>query len=222
MIVRSSFIRVRAMYTPKHFEETRLDILHELMRAHALATLTVMTADGLSANHIPMLVEAGGPFGVLRGHVARANPVWREYSPQVEALAIFQGPETYITPSWFATKHETAKAVPTWNYVVVHAYGPLKVVDDRTWLKNHVTALTDKNEASRTEPWRVTDAPAEYIDRLLQEIIGIEIPIARLSGKWKVSQNRTAKDKQGVVDGLMRDGTETAMAMATLVKRESP
>lgn len=211
------------MYIPKHFEETRIEVLHELMRTHSLATLVTSTIGGLTANHLPLLIEPGeGPFGVLRGHVARANPLWREYSPQVEALVIFQGPQTYITPSWFATKRETAKAVPTWNYVVAHAYGPLKILDDRDWLRGHVTALTNKNEAGRAEPWQVSDAPTDYIERLLQEIVGIEIAITRIAGKWKVSQNRPAKDKQGIVDGLTQDGDETALAMAELVRTKLP
>jgi transcriptional regulator len=208
------------MYLPKHFEETRVETLHALIRAHPLGALVTLTPGGLDANHIPFEVDpAPAPFGTLRGHVARANPVWKESARETEALVLFQGPETYISPSWYPTKQETARVVPTWNYVVVHAHGPLRVIDDREWLRAFVTRLTNRHEGGRRDPWKVTDAPADFIDTQLGAIVGLEIPIARLAGKWKVSQNRPAQDQDGVVGGLSQEGHPAASAMAELVRR---
>jgi transcriptional regulator len=210
------------MYLPKHFEETRVETLHELIRAHPLGALVTPGPAGLTANHIPFEVDLDpAPLGTLRGHVARANPVWGETPPGAEVLVLFQGPETYISPSWYPSKQETARVVPTWNYAVVHAHGPLRAIEDRDWLRAFVTRLTDRHEAARREPWKVTDAPADFIDRQLGAIVGIEIPIARLVGKWKVSQNRPAPDRAGVVEGLSQVGHPAASAMAELVRRAS-
>jgi transcriptional regulator len=208
------------MYLPKHFEETRSEVLHELIRAHPLATLVVLSARGLEANHLPLELDpAPAPFGTLRGHIARANPLWQDFSPEVEALAVFQGADAYISPSWYPTKQETAKVVPTWNYAVVHAYGPLRVSQDRAWLRSLVERLTDQQEAARHERWQVTDAPSDYIDGLLDAIVGIEIPITRLLGKFKLSQNRPARDRDGVVEGLRREGDPVAAMLAELVRQ---
>ena len=208
------------MYLPKHFEETRVEVLHQLIHAHPLGALVTMTPDGLDANHIPFEVDPSpAPFGTLRGHVARANPVWRDASRDVEALVIFQGPGLYISPSWYATKRETAKVVPTWNYVVVHAHGALRVIDNRDWLRDFVEKLTNRHEAGRREPWKVTDAPADFIDKQLGAIVGIEVPMTRLIGKWKVSQNRPAADRHGVVEALRQEGDHAAAAMADLVRQ---
>jgi len=208
------------MYLPKHFEETRVQVLHELIGAHPLGALVAMTSAGLDANHIPFEVDPEpAPFGTLRGHIARANGLWRDFSRDVEALVIFQGPGTYVSPAWYPTKQETAKVVPTWNYAVVHAYGVLRFIDDRDWLRAFVTKLTARHEAPRPDPWKVTDAPADYIEQMLGAIIGLEIPITRLVGKWKVSQNRPAQDRDGVVEGLLREGGRSAAAMAELVRR---
>lgn len=210
------------MYLPKHFEETRVEVLHELIRAYPLGTLVTLTAGGLDANHIPFEVDPDPrPFGTLRGHVARANPVWREASPGADALVIFQGPDTYISPSWYPTKRETGKVVPTWNYVVVHAHGTPRFIDDRAWLRAFVEKLTDRHEAQRREPWKVTDAPADYIDKQVGAIIGLEVPVTRLAGKWKLSQNRPAHDRAGVVEGLRRDAGHSAGIMADLVRRSN-
>jgi len=207
------------MYLPKHFEETRVQVLHELIHAHPLGALVVLTARGLGANHIPFEVDPDPtPFGTLRGHIARANPLWRDFSRDVEALAIFQGPGTYISPSWYPTKRETAKVVPTWNYAVVHAHGALQFIDDRAWLRAFVEKLTNRHEAERRDRWKVTDAPPDYIDKQLGAIIGLEIPITRLIGKWKVSQNRPAQDRDGVVEGLLQEGGHSAAAIASLVR----
>ena len=207
------------MYNPKHFEETRVDVLHQHIRAHPLAALVVVTGDGLDANHIPLEIDPDpAPFGTLRGHVARANPVWKQ-AHDTPALAIFQGPSTYISPAWYPTKQETSKVVPTWNYAVVHAHGTIRFIDDRTWLRAFVERLTDRHESTRPEPWKVTDAPADYIEKQLGAIIGLEIPITRLVGKWKVSQNRPAQDRDGAAEGLLREGGPSAAAMAELIRR---
>ncbi len=211
------------MYVPKHFAEPRVDVLHQLMRAHPLATLVTLTADGLDANHVPLLLSPEpGPFGSLRGHVARANPVWRDLTPDTggsEVLAIFHGPDAYITPSWYASKAETGKVVPTWNYAVAHAHGALRVVDDPVWIRAQMTALTAQGEAAFAEPWRVDDAPADYIEKLIGAVVGIEIVITRLSGKWKVSQNQSAANREGVVRGLLASGESDALHMARLVEQ---
>jgi transcriptional regulator len=199
------------MYNPQHFREERIPVLHDLIRSHSLATLVTMHPGGLMASHVPMLLDPQPePFGTLRCHLARANSQWRDFSPDVPALAIFSGPEHYISPLWYETTAETGKVVPTWNYAIVHAYGPLQVIEDAAWLREMVTNLTDVHESGFPEPWKVEDAPADFIAGQLKAIVGIEIPIARLEGKWKISQNRPAKDRQGVVSGLE--------AMAGLVK----
>ena len=208
------------MYVPSHFEETRLAVLHDLVRNHPLATLVTLDRDGLNANHIPIELDPEpSPLGTLRGHVSRANPMWRDFSADVGTLVIFQGPETYITPSWYQTKQESGKVVPTWNYAVVHAYGPLRIVEDPVWLRALVEKLTDRHEAQRAEPWEVADAPDDYIKGQLQGIVGIEIPIERLIGKWKVSQNRPEVDRKGVVQGLQELGKSDGGCMADLVDR---
>lgn len=210
------------MYQVGAFREERIDVMHALMRSHRLATL-VTVHDGVpEANHLPLLIDPDpAPNGTLRGHVARANPVWRQADGR-EVLAIFHGPQAYVTPSWYPSKRETGQVVPTWNYAVVHAWGPLTVHDDREWLRALVTRLTDQQEAALPQPWRVADAPADYLERMLGAIVGIEIPLARLSGKWKVSQNRTSADRAGVVDGLGSQGNAQAQAMADLVAGKRP
>ncbi len=208
------------MYLPAHFEETRIEVLHQLVCEHPLATLVTLAAGGLNANHIPLeLNSEPAPFGTLRGHVARANPVWRDLSPAVEALAIFQGPQRYITPAWYQTKKETGKVVPTWNYAVAHAYGPLRIIEDPRWLRRLVERLTNHNEAPRLEPWKVSDAPEDYIEAQLDAIVGIEMPITRLVGKWKVSQNRPQADRASVVEALDRLPDSDAAAMSELVRQ---
>ena len=204
------------MYLPKHFAEPRIEAMHELMRAYPLATLVTLTANGLDANHIPLqLVANGSPFGTLQGHVARANPLWQDFNKDGEILAIFRGPDAYISPSWYATKKETGKAVPTWNYAVVHAHGTLRVIDDATWLRTQIEALTTRNEASLPHPWAVTDAPDDYIEKMISAVVGIEIQITRLSGKWKVSQNQPGENQTGIVEALRSSGNN---AMAGLVE----
>jgi transcriptional regulator len=206
------------MYLPKHFEQPDVATLQQFVRAHPFAVLVTMTSRGLDGNHLPLLINAEPtPYGTLRGHVARANPIWRECDG-ADALVIFQGPDSFISPSWYPTKRETGSVVPTWNYVVVHAHGRLTVVEDRRWLRAHVEALTNRHEGDRQAPWAVTDAPADYIEKMVGAIVGIEMPIARLTGKWKLGQNRSERDREGVVDGLTREGTESASSMAALMR----
>lgn len=211
------------MYRVAAFSEDRVTVMHALIRAHPLATLVTSAGGVLEANHIPMLIDpAPAPHGTLRGHVARANPLWRERHEGGEALAIFQGPQAYVTPSWYPSKRDTGKVVPTWNYAVVHARGPLVVRDDRAWLRDLVSRLTDLQEAGLPQPWGIADAPADYIERMLEAIVGIEIPVVQLQGKWKVNQNRPEADRSGVIDGLVRRGDAQALAMAELVAGKRP
>ena len=211
------------MYIPQQFEETEVEVLHRLIRAHPLGALVTLTPNGLDANHIPFLVHPEpAPYGILYAHVARANPVWRDFARAGQALVIFQGPERFISPSWYPSKQETGQVVPTWNYAVVHAHGPLQVIDDPGWLRAHLTEMTNQQEAGRSVPWKVADAPAAYIDKLLAAIVGLALPIARLIGKWKVSQNRPAADREGVIEGLLQEGADPAVVMAGLVRQYAP
>lgn len=205
------------MHIPGAFRQDDIAAMHALMRAHPLATLVTLGPSGLAANHIPLLVDPHGPYGTLRGHVARANPVWREFDAAQGALAVFTGPDAYVTPSWYPAKAETGKVVPTWNYAVVHAAGPLVVHDDPAWVLSLVTALTQTHEAGRVEPWQVGDAPADYVERMVAAVVGIEIPIRRLEGKWKMSQNRSAADREGVAGGLQADDVAHAATMAAWI-----
>ena len=195
------------MYVPPLHKEDRIDVLHDAIRRTGLATLVTLTQDGLIASHVPMLLDADpAPYGTLVGHLARPNPQAR--GAIGEALAIFQGPEAYITPSWYETKRATGKVVPTWNYVTIHAYGTVEFFDDPERLRDVVTRLTERQEMPRAEPWAVTDAPADFIDVMLKGIVGFALPISRLEGKWKMSQNRPAEDRAGVIAGLQSDGRE--------------
>lgn len=207
------------MYIPKHFAEPRVDVLHQLIRTRPLSTLVTLSSSGLNANHVPLhLSPEPSPFGTLRGHVARANPIWNDINDKIEVLAIFHGPDVYVTPSWYPTKAETGKVVPTWNYAVAHAYGTLRVVDDPTWLRGHLVELTAHNEASFSEPWQLDDAPPDFIEKLIGAVVGIEIVITRLVGKWKTSQNQPTQNQGGVVRGLRASGVSDAIEMAALVE----
>jgi len=205
------------MYLPVQFEENRVEVLHALMRAHPFATLVSHGTDGLTADHLPLHLAAEiAPHGALQGHVARANPLWQQ-AADTDVLVVFQGPQTYVTPSWYATKREHGKVVPTWNYVVVHARGRLRVIDDPAWLRAQLEALVASHEAGFAEPWQIADAPPDYIDKMLTAIVGIEIAITRLTGKWKISQNQPAANRAGVVAGLREKATTDSLAMAELV-----
>jgi transcriptional regulator len=207
------------MYVPKHFEESRIDVLHGLIKANPFGTLVGLTTRGLVANHIPLEIEdTPAPLGMLRGHIARANPFWQECSTETEALVIFQAADSYISPSWYPTKKQNGKVVPTWNYAVVHAYGAVRFIDDKSWLRMFVEKLTNRHEAGRSEPWKITDAPPDFIDKQLDAIIGVEIPITSLQGKWKLSQNRPIEDREGMVQGLLQEGSDSALSLAKLVR----
>ena len=208
------------MYVPKLHEESDVSVLHALIKSHPLATWVTQSAGELLANHIPFLVDAKrGEFGTLIGHVARANPVWQSFSTTINSVLVFQGTESYISPSWYPSKHAHGKAVPTWNYVVVHAHGIPCAIENREWLLEHVDQLTNTHESKQALPWKVSDAPHDYTERLLRSIVGIEVPITKLVGKWKVSQNRPEPDKLGVVAGLMARGDAQSKEMANLVNQ---
>ena len=208
----------RFMYQPPHFREERLDVLHALIDSHPLGLLVTFAGGDLVANPVPFLLDAtAGPNGTLLAHLSRANGQWRDTDPSVPALVVFQGPQHYVTPSWYETKRETGKVVPTWNYAIVQARGPVIVHDDPVWLRTQVGRLTARHEDRRTAAWAVDDAPESFIAAQLRGIVGIEIPIAAIEGKWKVSQNRPPADRLGVVEGLGDEPGDAAAAMAALV-----
>jgi transcriptional regulator len=209
------------MYQPPHFREDRIEVQHALIRAHSLGLLVTAGPSGLQANHIPFLVDDdGSEGGTLRGHLARANPQVRELSAVDECLVVFQGPQLYISPSVYPTKRETGKVVPTWNYITVHVWGRPRVIDDFAWLRQQIDDLTRHKEAPRAAPWQVSDAPDAFVAAQIKGIIGVEIPIARIEGKWKVSQNRPAIDRTGVAEGLRGNGDD-AEVMASHVAARS-
>jgi transcriptional regulator len=201
------------MYQPPHFREDRLAVQHALIRQHPLGLIITAGPGGLQANPIPVLVDSDpSEKGTLRAHLARANPQLAELAAVNECLVVFQGPQQYITPSWYASKRETGKVVPTWNYITVHAWGRPRVIDDAGWLRSQVGALTAAREHERSAPWAVEDAPEDFIAAQLRAIVGIEIPIARIEGKWKVSQNRPAQDREGIVAGLRAEQADVMAA----------
>jgi transcriptional regulator len=182
--------------------------------------MITMGSSGLFASHIPMVLKREGtPFGSLRCHLSRANTQWRDLTPTIQALAIFSGPQHYITPNWYQEKTATGRVVPTWDYAVVHAYGYLKVVEDEQWLRTHLESLTTIHEAASPIPWKIADAPADYIASLLKGIVGVELVIERIEGKWKVSGNRSEQDRTGVAHGLADLGTAESLAMKALVEK---
>jgi transcriptional regulator len=209
------------LYLPAHFNETRTDVLHALMRARPLTTLVTQCESGLIANHLPVqTLDEPAPLGCIRGHIARANPLWREYRSESQALAIFQGPQIYISPSFYPSKAATGEVVPTWDYAVVHAGGTLRFIHDAQWLRSFVAGLTNTHEMPRSQPWKIDDAPAAYIEKMLSLIVGFEFSIVSLAGKWKVSQNRPQADRQGVIRNLRgaadADSHEIAAMLASL------
>lgn len=209
------------MYQPPLFRETRLDVLHALIRNHPLGLLICNGSEGPEANLLPFLLDADvGPNGRLRAHLARANPQWRLLAdtPDVPVLVVFQGANNYITPSWYETKRETGKVVPTWNYATVQVRGRVRVMDDKGWLAGQIAELTATHEAGRPEPWQVTDAPNAYIEAQINGIVGLEIDITGIDGKWKVSQNRPVGDRIGVAEGLEAD-QNSGDGMAQLVRQ---
>jgi transcriptional regulator len=211
------------VYIPRFNEETRLDVMHALIESQPFATLVTMSSSGLIASHIPMVLNrTEGPHGTLRCHLSRANKQWRDLTPSTEALAIFSGAHHYISPNWYPEKAEDGKVVPTWNYAVVHAYGPIRLVEDPTQLLAHLNALTTQHESRFPTPWQVGDAPADYIASQMKGIIGIELPITRIEGKWKVSQNKSERALRAVEQGLEDLNTPEALAMRDLVRGKRP
>lgn len=210
-------------YLPEHFEASDPDSMRKVVDRFPLATLITLGPDGITANHIPLILEPErGRFGTLVGHVARNNAIWQEGNHQGEALAIFHAFAAYISPNWYPTKHKTHEVVPTWNYAVVHAYGPVIVHEDEKWLRGVVGKLTRKMEGITSEhPWKMADAPREYLEEMLTNIVGIEIPVTRMVGKTKASQNRTPADRQGAIAGLRATGEAADLAMANEMDRIS-
>lgn len=200
------------MYTPPHFSEIRPEELHALIRQSPLATLV---GGDLECSHLPLFLDVKNQ--VLRGHLARANPHWRKLA-DTDALAIFHGPEHYISPSWYPAKQELGKVAPTWNYVVVHVRGPVRVIEDPEFILDNVTELTAQQESEFAEPWAVSDAPPDFIEGMARAIIGIQMQIATIEGKWKLNQNRTAADRDGVRQGLAKLGTGRSLAMLQAMK----
>jgi transcriptional regulator len=207
------------MHIQPHFAETRVPVLHELMRSRPLATFIVAAGDDIVVNHMPLMIENGdSEYGVIRGHTPRSNSIWQTFDGERTAVAVFQGPDTYVSPSWYPSKREHGKAVPTWNYVVAHAHGCPVAMHDEAWLLEHLQALTNMQEAAQAQPWRVSDAPPDYVEKMLRGIVGIEMPITRLEGKWKVSQNRPEEDRLAVAAELRERGDTNSLAMAALIQ----
>lgn len=206
------------MYAPPHFREDRVEVLHAALRAAPFANLVTNGREGLEATPLPLMLDpSAGPQGCLIGHIARANPQWRTADVEQEALAIFSGPDIYISPSYYETKRLTGKVVPTWNYVAVHARGRISFFHDPDRLLALVRRLTERHESARAAPWAVSDAPEDFIRSQLRAIVGVQLDITALTGKWKMSQNRSDADRAGVVDGLRADGGPAAEAVADAV-----
>ena len=211
------------MHTPKINAENDISTLHRFIRDNPLCALVTQTEHGMVASHIPMVLHTeNGGLGVLRGHVARANTQWKDFIGSQECLGIFTGPQHYVSASWYPSKAIHGREVPTWNYVAVHAYGTLRAVEDPAWLLEHLRTLTDANEVIAEVPWKVADAPADFISKLSRGIVGLELPIARFEGKWKVSQNRSDDDASAVAEGLRGLGTPAAAVMGELVEMRRP
>jgi transcriptional regulator len=207
------------MYVQDHFRVEDVPQMHALMRARPLAALISAGSAGLYASHLPTVLKEDGPYGVIECHLARANPHCKDLAEGNEALMIFQGPEGYITPGWYPSKAQHGKVVPTWNFAVVHAYGRPEVMQDKDWLRRHVGELTAQHERGEATPWALSDAPDSYIEVMLRGIVGFRFAITRLEGKWKMSQNREMRDREGVVKGLGQRGAVDDLEMAELVAR---
>lgn len=207
------------MYVNPLHRLTDRETLFALMASHPLGAWVCDGRDGLIANHVPFLLDRSrGQFGTLIGHVSRANPVWRELGSAGPSVVMFQGPQAYITPGWYPSKAEHGEVVPTWNYVVAHAHGVARAVEDRDWVFNMLKRLVAAHEAARPSPWSVSDAPAPFMEKMMRAIVGIEIPIDRLEGKLKASQDEAMADRLGTVRGLREQACDTARAMAALVR----
>jgi transcriptional regulator len=210
------------MYQPDHFRIDDLPSMHALMRARPFAAFISAGPAGLFATHLPTVLKSDDPFGVVECHFARANPHWKDLAHSSEALMIFQGPEGYITPNWYPSKIEHGKVVPTWNYAIVHAYGRAEMIEDALWLRRHVAALTAQQEEGEARPWALSDAPDAFVEAMLHGIVGCRFVITRLEGKWKMSQNRGTKDREGVGRGLTKRGEGDDLEVAEIVLRDIP
>ncbi len=210
------------MYIPEHFAETRPEVLHRVIREHPLGVLVTHGPDGLDANHLPFEIDPDqGPHGLLSAHVARANPVWQACPTGTPVMVVFRGAEAYISPNWYPSKHEAHRQVPTWNYEVVHAHGILTIRDDERFVRGIVARLTRRHEAAEPRPWKMGDAPPDFIDDMLRHIVGIEISITSLVGKLKLSQNKDARDRLGAVQALDARGSHELAASMRDAGRES-
>lgn len=209
------------MYVPEQFRETRVEVLQAFVNRHPLAAVVALTTRGLAANHIPLRSQLTGPgSGVLRGHIARANSLWHDLAPGAPVLAVFTGPESYVSPGWYPSKVQHGKVVPTWNYAAVHVSGTIRFIDDLAWLREFVAALTEVHEAGSVRRWQVSDAPADYIEGMLRAIVGFEITVTEVVGKFKGSQNRPPADRVAVADALRAAG-RSAAELAELVPSDS-
>ncbi|MFT7558992.1 MAG: transcriptional regulator [Flavobacteriales bacterium] len=208
------------MYVPKFNEENNLDTLYELIRKKPLGAWSTLIDGEIVVNHIPFILhENRGEYGTLVGHVARSNPVWKSFSHDINSVVVFQGDQSYISPSWYPSKQQHGKAVPTWNYVVAHAHGIPKAIEDVNWLLEHVNELTDIHEQNQSFPWKVSDAPKEFVEKLARAIVGIEIPVIKLSGKFKLGQNRPEADQQGIISRLESKDNAQAQGLAKELDR---
>ncbi len=210
------------MYVPLHFREERREVMLEAMRAHPLATIVSCGDAGMIGSHLPLMAKQDGEAILLEGHFARANPHGAVIESGAPTLVIFQGPAAYVSPGWYPSKKEHGKAVPTWNYISVHASGAVEMMRDHDWLMAHVSALSDRHETGRTEPWATSDAPPAYMDQMLRAILGFRIRVTSLHGKWKLSQNRSQADRSGVMDGLAADALPQNAAVAEAMRVHQP
>ncbi|NKB36561.1 MAG: FMN-binding negative transcriptional regulator [Gammaproteobacteria bacterium] len=209
------------MYVPKFNEEKDVSTLHTIIESNPLGAWTAIVDGEINANHIPFLLHRNkGELGTLVGHVARANNIWQGFSTEKDSLVIFQGDQSYMSPNWYPSKHEQGKGVPTWCYIVVHAHGVPKKIEDPEWLLQHVNELTDTHESKQGLPWKVSDAPEDFIDMLIGGIVGIEIPITTLTGKWKLDQNRSEIDRRGVIEGLTSTDNPESQRVAEHIKQK--
>ena len=208
------------MHVQTLFQETRAQVMHELMQAYSLGSVTFMTPDGMEANSLPIEVDTScGEFGTLRFHFGRSNPVRNSLIPGMEAMAVFQGPNAYISPRWYVAGQKSKKVLPSWNFAVVHAYGTPRIVDDETWMLKHLAALTAQNESRRAQPWSLDEAPVDFVRQAATHLIGIEIPIRRLVGKWFTSQQRTPADRASLAGYLRERPQDLSAAMASLIEQ---
>lgn len=209
------------MHIPKKFEQNDPEQLRKLINYYPFATLVTYSESGLEANHIPFFLDSSNGRDVLKGHIAKVNELWKNVSDKSEVLVVFNGPNCYVSPNYYPTKKETGKAVPTWNYVAVHVKGLMSYIYDAQWNLNMINRLTEQHEANQPIPWSISDAPNDYIQKMLPAIVGLEIEVLSIKGQWKVSQNQPERNKQGVVDGLSQYADSDAQKIAELVKQYS-